>query len=97
MTERKMHVARSVPRVIEGQDYYSLPNGITCIQVIRYFPNNIGNAIKYLWRHGRKQEQGISNNEKAIEDLKKCMVYIKDQIALLEEQDEQNKAKGNDN
>jgi hypothetical protein len=85
MAEKKMHIARPTPRVIENQDYYSLPNGITCLQVIRYFPNNIGNAIKYLWRHGRKNELGISNNEKAIEDLNKCMVYIKDQIKLIEE------------
>lgn len=85
MPDRKMHVARSVPRIIEGQDYYSLPNGVTCIQVIRYFPTNVGNAIKYLWRHGRKNEQGISDIDKAIEDLNKSMVYIKDQIKLLEE------------
>lgn len=90
MPDKKMYVARVEPRSIEGQDYYSLPNGITCIQVIRYFPNNIGNAIKYLWRHGRKHESGISDNAKAIEDLKKCMVYIKDQIALLEETDAKN-------
>lgn len=85
MADKKMHVSRSIPRVIENQDYYSLPNGITCLQVIRYFPNNVGNAIKYLWRHGRKNEQGISDIDKAIEDLNKSMVYIKDQIKLLEE------------
>lgn len=85
MAGKRVHVAKSTPRVIENQDYYSLPNGITCLQVIRYFPNNIGNAIKYLWRHGRKNELGISNSEKAIEDLNKCMVYIKDQIKLIEE------------
>lgn len=85
MAEKRMHVAKSIPRVIENQDYYSLPNGITCLQVIRYFPNNIGNAIKYLWRHGRKNELGISDKEKAIEDLKKSMVYINDQIKLIEE------------
>lgn len=91
MSERKMHVSREIPRVIENQDYYSLPNGITCLQVIRYFPNNIGNAIKYLWRHGRKNELGISDIDKAIEDLKKSLVYIKDQINLLEETKQTNK------
>lgn len=85
MTEKKMYVARATPRVIENQDYYSLPNGITCLQVIRYFPNNIGNAIKYLWRHGKKHESDITDIDKAIEDLNKSMVYIKDQIKLLEE------------
>ena len=85
MAEKKMYAARHVPRVIENQDYYTLPNGITCLQVIRYFPNNIGNAIKYLWRHGKKHESDIANIDKAIEDLNKSMVYIKDQIKLLEE------------
>jgi hypothetical protein len=85
MAEKKMHVARAIPRVIENQDYYTLPNGITCIQVIRYFPNNIGNAIKYLWRHGKKHESDINDIDKAIEDLNKSMVYIKDQIELLKE------------
>ena len=85
MAEKKMHVARSKSRVIENQDYYTLPNGVTCLQVIRYFPNNIGNAIKYLWRHGKKHESDITDIDKAIEDLNKSIVYIKDQINLLEE------------
>lgn len=72
-------------RCIKDQDYYTLPNGVTCIQVIRYFPTNIGNAIKYLWRHGRKEEEGIDTINKAIEDLRKSVIYIEDQIKLLEE------------
>lgn len=88
MAEKRMHVARAeVPckRVIEHQDYYTLPNGIECMQVIRYFPNNVGNAIKYLWRHGRKHEVEITDKEKAVEDLEKCIIYIKDQIKLIQE------------
>lgn len=72
-------------RCIKDQDYYTLPNGVTCIQVIRYFPTDIGNAIKYLWRHGRKEEEGIDTIDKAIEDLRKSIIYIEDQIKLLEE------------
>lgn len=72
-------------RCIKDQDYYTLPNGVTCMQVIRYFPTDIGNAIKYLWRYGRKEEEGIDTIDKAIEDLRKSIIYIEDQIKLLEE------------
>ena len=33
---------------------------------------DIGMAIKYLWRHGSKTEEGIDAKQKAIENLGKC-------------------------
>ena len=45
---------------------------------------DIGMAIKYLWRHGRKTEEGIDAKQKAIEDLKKAIICIQDQIEELE-------------
>ena len=36
--------------------YISDPSGIECIQITRHRNFNIGNAIKYLWRAGLKQE-----------------------------------------
>lgn len=72
-------------RKISHQNYYMLPNGIECFDVIRYFPCDIGMAIKYLWRHGKKDEEGISSNEKAIEDLRKAVVCIEDHLKMLEE------------
>jgi hypothetical protein len=70
----------SKQRCIEHQDYYKLPNGIECFDVIRYFPTDIGMAIKYLWRHGRKHESGIDDTNKAKEDLRKAIVCINDHI-----------------
>ncbi len=49
-------------------NYYLLPNGIECKDVTRYFGFDCGNAIKYLWRAGRKGN--------AIEDYKKARQYI---------------------
>lgn len=72
-------------RNISHQNYYVLPNGIECFDVIRYFPCDIGMAIKYLWRHGKKNEEGITSNEKAIEDLRKAMHCIEDHVKMLEE------------
>lgn len=57
--------------------------GIEVIDITRHFDFDIGNAIKYLLRAGRKQESGLSNKDKQIEDLQKAVWYIKDKIKML--------------
>ena len=64
--------------------YTSHPSGVECIQITRHYCFSIGNAIKYLWRAGLKQEASMSNKEKEIEDLKKAIFYINDRIAQIE-------------
>jgi hypothetical protein len=59
--------------------YTSDPSGIECIQITRWRNFNIGNAIKYLWRNGLKE------NNSNIQDLKKAVWYINDEIKRLEE------------
>ena len=59
--------------------YTSDPSGIECIQITRWRNFNIGNAIKYLWRNGLKE------NNSNIQDLKKAICYINDEIKRLEE------------
>ncbi len=49
---------------------------IECIDVVRHKPFNIGNAIKYIWRAGKKEDE--------IQDLKTAVWYLQDQIALLD-------------
>lgn len=71
-------------RTIQHQEYYTLSNGVECIDVAGQFNFNVGNAIKYLWRNGRKFEMGYSTGEKAIEDLKKAKIYIDYEIKRLE-------------
>jgi len=58
--------------------YTSDPSGIECIEITRHRNFNIGNAIKYLWR------AGIKDNQRHIEDLKKAIFYINDEINRLE-------------
>lgn len=58
--------------------YTSDPSGIECIEVTRWRNFNIGNAIKYLWRAGLKD--GNPN----IQDLKKVIWYVNDEINRLE-------------
>lgn len=57
--------------------HYNLhPSDVECIDVIEFFPFNIGNAIKYLWRAGLKTSDPI-------EDLKKAVWYVNREIERL--------------
>lgn len=63
--------------------YTKHPSGIECIEITRHYCFAIGNAIKYLWRAGLKQEQGMNDKQKEIEDLQKAIWYINDRIKHL--------------
>lgn len=58
--------------------------GIEVIDITRHFNFCRGNALKYLLRAGHKDEASISAVDKEIEDLRKAMWYIKDEIMTLE-------------
>ena len=57
--------------------------GIEVIDITRHLDFDCGNIIKYVLRHGRKSEEGISDIDKAIEDLQKAKFYLIDKINLL--------------
>jgi hypothetical protein len=65
--------------------YTSDPSGIECIQITRHRNFNIGNAIKYLWRAGLKDDANMSALEKQIEDNNKAIWYITDENKRLQE------------
>jgi len=65
-------------KINHPKHYTSHPSGVECIEITRHCNFNIGNAIKYLWRCGLK------NNE--IEDLKKASWYINDEIQKREKE-----------
>jgi hypothetical protein len=52
--------------------YKSHPSGIECIEITEHMNFCLGNAIKYLWRCGLKDDE--------IEDLKKAIWYIEREI-----------------
>lgn len=64
--------------------YTSDPSGIECIEVTRHRNFNIGNAIKYLWRAGLKEDASTSAIQKQVEDLEKAIFYIKDEIKRIQ-------------
>lgn len=57
--------------------YRGHPSGIECIEVTRHMNFNRGNAIKYIWRAGAKGDE--------VEDLKKAIWYLQDEIGRLEQ------------
>lgn len=85
--EKRTDCSKSQKNLIEDVEtvnhpsHYNQVPGIECIDVVRYFSFNRGNAIKYTWRAGHK------GNE--IEDLKKAIWYLQDEIKRLEEEHKQ--------
>lgn len=71
---------------VNHPDYYKYPNGVECLDIVRYHDFNIGSAIKYLCRAGRKTECGLSNKEKELEDCLKAQFYINDKIEMLKKE-----------
>ena len=73
MTKSKALITHD--KVNHPSHYINHPSGVECITVTEHFNFCIGNAIKYLWRSGLKQNK--------IEDLKKAIWYIEREINRL--------------
>ena len=58
--------------------------GIEVIDITRHMDFDLGNVIKYVIRQGHKSEEGMSDAEKALEDLLKARWYLNDKIKMLE-------------
>lgn len=61
---------------VEHPDHYTWLPGVECIAVVAHFPFNLGAAIKYIWRAGRKGD--------ALEDLRKARQCLDFEIARRE-------------
>ena len=57
-------------------DYYNWIPEIECMDVVKHFNFCLGNAIKYVWRAGRKWDDKIT-------DLEKAKYYIETEIERL--------------
>lgn len=55
------------------QHYAGIDVTIECIDLTRHLNFQLGNAVKYLWRAGRK-----GGKEQEIEDLRKALWYLQD-------------------
>ncbi|MEG1884640.1 MAG: DUF3310 domain-containing protein [Alistipes sp.] len=57
---------------INHPKHYGAIGGVECIDIKRHLPSSLGDALKYLWRRGKKA------GSPATEDLKKARWYLKD-------------------
>ena len=57
---------------INPDHYRKHPSGVECIAITEHFNFCLGNAIKYIWRAGLKND--------AIEDLEKARWYLDREI-----------------
>ena len=60
--------------------------GIEVIDITRHLDFDLGNAIKYILRAGKKPINNFNHNANvaAIQDLKKAIWYINDKIKMIE-------------
>lgn len=72
-----------VDNVNHPSHYTSHPSGVECIEITEHYDFCVGNAIKYLWRAGLKQDADKTELDKELEDLKKAKWYIDRKISLL--------------
>lgn len=73
---------------VNHPSYYALPNGLEAIDIARHLSFDLGNVVKYVVRAGRKTEQGLTSREKQLEDLKKALFYLQDEIKRVEDYDD---------
>ena len=78
MKKTNSRLTITVDQVNHPRHYTTDPSGVECLEITRHRNFNIGNAFKYLWRAGLKDE------ERTIQDLEKAIFYIKDEINRLE-------------
>lgn len=81
--EMAKEMNQKIDLVNHPKHYTSDPSGVEAIEITRHRNFNIGNAIKYLWRAGLKEDPGKDILEKQVEDLRKAVFYINDEIARL--------------
>ena len=58
---------------VNHPDHYIDPSGVECLMIVRHCNFNIGNVIKYVFRHKLKG--------RPLQDLEKALFYLDDEIS----------------
>lgn len=77
MSPHDHHAQWQTDNVNHPPHYNEHPSGVECIRITEHLNFCIGNAIKYLWRAGRKGD--------AVQDLRKAVWYIEREINRLQQ------------
>ncbi|GGW89313.1 DUF3310 domain-containing protein [Streptomyces noursei] len=62
---------------VSPDHYTGHPSGVECIEIVKHMNFPLGNAVKYIWRAGLKDD--------AITDLEKAKRYIEIEIERIRE------------
>lgn len=66
---------KTKPDLINHPPHYNdHPSGVECIQIVEHMNFCLGNAMKYIWR------AGLKNDKTKQEDLKKAVWYLNREI-----------------
>lgn len=71
---------------VNHPSHYTWMKGMEVIDITENFNFNRGNALKYLMRAGRKEEMGMTKEEKELEDLEKAQFYLNREILRFKEE-----------
>lgn len=64
-------------KVNHPKHYNSHPSGVEAIEIVEHMPFNLGNAVKYLYRAGLKEDAAD------IVDLKKAAWYLRREVGRV--------------
>lgn len=57
-------------------NYYQHESGLQCQDFKHYLPSSIGDALKYIWRAGKKLYPNMNETESALADFDKALNYL---------------------
>lgn len=63
---------------VDHPQHYQMPGGVEVIDLVEHLPFNVGNAVKYACRAGKKPGVDI------VTDLRKSLWYIQREIDRVE-------------
>ena len=66
--------------------YTDTPFGLEVIEITKHYDFCTGNALKYIFRHGKKVYDGLTIKDSAIKDLRKAIQNLEFKIKFIEEE-----------
>jgi len=69
----------TTPEIVNHPPHYAThPSGVECVDIAEHLSFNLGNALKYAWRAGKKHP------DKHVEDLQKADWYANRELEALD-------------
>lgn len=76
---------KNAANTMHPKHYTDTPFGLEVIEITKHYDFCTGNALKYIFRHGKKVYDGLSVKDSAIKDLRKAIQNLEFRIKVIEE------------